>query len=760
VFERGKTILMTRNAFPAYFLLLASSSLVSAASRAAKAEDASFEKTVEPFLAKNCALCHNAKIKTADVNLEGYRDAGAALRDRDVWERVLAKLETGQMPPAGSQKPNPEDVRAVEHWISSSLARLDRNTRPDPGRVTAHRLNRFEYNNTIRDLLGIDFHPADDFPADDAGYGFDNIGDVLSLSPVLMEKYLTAAEQIAKRAIFGDPILKPTQERYQSEAAKYVDPAGAFETQHHFPVTAQYEIHSSLAGKRPMDGESPLKEALWLDGKQIKITDVPVDRTKPRQFDVRLSVSEGTHHLRAAILRDGPPNRDTFVEYIEVRGPFQQKPAGSPESAKRIFVCGEHTLDCAHRILAPLAHRAYRGPVSGQEINGLVHFVSMAQKEGDGFEQGIQLAIEAMLVSPHFLFRIEHDSKPTDPSAVHQIGDVELASRLSYFLWSSMPDDELLAAAETKTLRRPGVLEAQVRRMLADPKSIALVDNFGGQWLEIRNLDTIKPDPERFPAFDSELRQAMRQETRLFFQAIIRDDRSILDFIDGKFTYLNERLARHYGIPGVVGPEFRRVDLTTDQRSGVLTQASVLTVSSYPTRTSPILRGKWILENILNAPPPPPPPGVANLNESAVGTTASLRQQLEQHRSDPSCAVCHAKMDPLGFGLENYDAIGAWRTMDSKFPVDATGTMPGGKSFETPAGLKAILKADSAAFSQCLTEKLLTYALGRGLETYDKRAVKSIVADLPAGGYKFSQLILDIVNSVPFEMRRGDGKKI
>ncbi len=728
-----------------------------------RVEDSSFQKTIAPFLAQNCVTCHNAKIKTADLDLGAYTGADSALQHREVWEDVLEKLRNGQMPPKGIQPPSPEDVQAVEHWIETELARIDRSTKPDPGRVTAHRLNRFEYNNTIRDLLAVDFHPADDFPADDAGYGFDNIGDVLSLSPVLMEKYLAAAERIAKKAVFGDPILKPTQERYKAEILKPGEPSHlSLEARHSFPVDAEYEIRSGFTRRPAAEAPVAAKLTLWMDDRPVKVFDIPVDRTRPAQLDESMTVKEGEHRLRASIVYDPPdqPGRGPSVEYIEVRGPFQPKPAGPSESHQRIFICSEHTPECAHRILAAMAHRAYRRPATSHEVDGLVQFVSMAQKQGDSFEQGIQLGLEAVLVSPHFLFRIEHDSKPTDPAAVHSIGDLELASRLSYFLWSSMPDDELLAAAEKKTLRKPGVLEAQVRRMLADPKSRALVDNFAGQWLQIRNLDTVKPDPERFPGFDGELREAMRQETRLFFEAVVQEDRSILDFIDGKFTYLNARLARHYGIPGVEGDQFRRVELTGDQRSGILTQASVLTVSSYPTRTSPILRGKWILENILNAPPPPPPPGVPNLNEEAVGTTGTLRQQLEKHRSDQSCAVCHAKLDPLGFGLENYDAIGAWRTMDGKFPVDAAGTLPSGKSFQTPAELKTILKGDREAFTQCLTEKMLTYALGRGLERYDKNAVKSIEEGVSAGDYKFSRLILEIVNSMPFQMRRGDGRKI
>ncbi|PYV07416.1 MAG: hypothetical protein DMG07_28970, partial [Acidobacteria bacterium] len=391
---------------------------------------------------------------------------------------------------------------------------------------------------------------------------------------------------------------------------------------------------------------------------------------------------------------------------------------------------------------------------------GLLRFVALAEHEGESFEKGIQLALQAVLVSPHFLFRIERDPEPNDPRAVHPIGEHELATRLSYFLWSSMPDDELSRIADEGRLRQPGVLDAQVRRMLLDPKAHALVENFAGQWLQIRNLDAVKPDPERFAGFDEELRAAMRRETELFFEVIVREDRSILDFIDGKFTFVNERLARHYGIAGVTGSEFRRVALKGPERSGVLTQASVLTVSSYANRTSPVLRGKWLLENFLNAPPPPPPPDVPNLKEEAIGSAASLREQLEKHRSNPTCASCHSRMDVLGFGLENYDAIGAWRAREGKFRVNASGTLPGGKRFRTPAELKAILKADREAFSQCLTEKMLTYALGRGLERYDSPVVEEIARRLAKREYRFSALVLEIVNSLPFQQRRGDRGRV
>ena len=736
---------------------------------------AGFEKTVEPFLKANCFLCHNAKLKAGGLNLEGYHNSGAALKDREVWEKVLQKLRSGQMPPRGRPAPPPEQVASVTHWFELQFARLDRNLKPDPGRVTARRLNRVEYNNTIRDLIGVDFHPAADFPADDSGYGFDNIGDVLSLSPVLMEKYLAAAEKIARKAIVADPPPKPTREKIEhTPVPRESSPARDLIVRHAFPVEGDYVLRGAIGGRR-----EALLITLWLDGRQLNTTVVSTEDEAPRLGEMRVHVTAGEHELKAALAHDdarpdAPPDpdeekpkdkkkkyvRDPFVDRFEINGPYNPHERPLTESHKRIFICGhangQHRPECARMIVAALARRAYRRPVRDEEVNGLVRFVSMAQQNGDSFEQGVRVALEAVLVSPHFLFRIESDPDPNNPAASHRIDDYELASRLSYFLWSSMPDEELFRLADQHKLRKPDVLTAQVRRMLLDKKSIALVDNFAGQWLELRNLDSVKPDPDRFPNFDQDLRQAMRQETRLFFEAVIHEDRSILDFIDGKFTFLNERLAKHYGIPGVAGPEFRRVELTGNDRSGVLTQASVLTVSSYPTRTSPVLRGKWILENFLNDPPPPPPPGTPNLNEAAIGTTASLRQQLEQHRANPVCASCHARMDPLGFGLDNYDAVGRWRTEDGKFAIDTTGTLPGGRTFRSPAELKEILKGDRDAFARCLTEKMLTYALGRGLERYDRPAVNLICRRLAASDYRFTRLVLEIVRSLPFEMRHGE----
>jgi len=732
----------------------------------------SFEKTVEPFLKSNCVLCHNTKMKVGGLSLDGYAGSKNPLQDRDLWEKVVQKLRTGQMPPKGVPAPPAEAVAEVTNWFDVQFARLDREMKPDPGRVTARRLNRTEYNNTVRDLVGVDFKPAADFPADDSGYGFDNIGDVLSLSPVLMEKYLAAAEKIARKAIVADPPPKPMHERIDhAPVAADEQPARDLTAQHEFPVEGDYVLRGLMSGRR--DAELI---TLWLDGKEIKTYPIVTDDEAPRVGEVRLHVTAGEHELKATLLhddsrpdampdpdeakaKDKKPSREPYVERLEVNGPYNPHARPLTESHKRIFICGapgEHSPECARRIVAALARRAYRRPVSEQEVNGLVRFVSMAQQNGDSFEQGIRVALEAILVSPHFLFRIENDRAPNNPAASHRLDDYELASRLSYFLWSSMPDDELLRLAEERKLHNPEVLAGEVRRMLLDPKSVALVDNFAGQWLELRNLDSVKPDPERFPNFDEDLRKAMKEETRLFFETVIHEDRSILDFIDGKYTFLNERLAKHYGIPGITGPQFRRVELTGEERSGILTQASVLTVSSYPTRTSPVLRGKWVLENFLNDPPPPPPPGAGNLNESAIGTTASLRQQLEQHRANPACATCHSRMDPLGFGLDNYDAIGHWRTQDGKFPVDASGTLPGGRSFHGSLELKEILKTNRDAFARCVTEKMLTYALGRGLERYDKPAVNLICSRLAAGDYRFSRMVLEIVESMPFEMRHGE----
>ena len=626
-----------------------------------------------------------------------------------------------------------------------------------PAHVTARRLNRAEYNNTVRDLLAIDFQPAADFPADDSGYGFDNIGDVLSLSPVLMEKYLAAAEKIANAAIFPPPLPQATMVRHGRGETRGSLKAPGLIVSHRFPVEGDYTFVATLVS-RP----DPVRLSLTLDGQTYPSADVVDAADHWRTAEVHAHVSAGEHTLDAELIPDGPPAPDpdfesgkskkplrpTMVGNIEVRGPYNPVAPLTSESYRRVFICkdpaGPQSLPCARIDLENLARRAYRRPVTSADVDPLVHFVQMAREQGDSFEEGMQVAVTAILVSPHFLFRIE-------PSA-QDISQFELATRLSYFLWSSMPDEELFQLAETDDLRKPPILQAQIRRMLADPKSKALVDNFGGQWLQLRALDRSQPDPDRFPKFTDSLRYDMKRETELFFQSIIREDRSILDFIDAPYTFVNARLAKFYDLPEVDSNQFQRVPLAPDShRGGILTEAAILTASSFPTRTSPVLRGKWILENILNAPPPPPPPDVPNLDEKAIGSSASLRQQLEAHRANPACNACHASMDPLGFGLENYDAIGRWRTHDGESLIDATGRLPNGKTFDGPDGLKQILLSGKAAFTQCLAEKLLTYALGRGLEDYDQPAIQSIVTQTAASGYRFSALIEAIISSQPFQ---------
>ncbi len=791
----------------------------------------SFEKSVQPFLTENCYACHNTKRQSGELNLEIYKNAAALAQHREQWETVLLKLKTGEMPPKGFPRPDEAEVKTVIAWIEAEFERADRLAKPDPGRVTARRLNRAEYNNTVRDLLGVDFNPADDFPQDDSGYGFDNIGDVLSLSPVLMEKYLTAAEKIARTAVFGPELMKPSQVERRGPGAKItpsMTPLTEYDTlgislpnalhiTHRFPVEAEYTFRMYLNGQRPA-GSDAVKFALWVDGKQAQVLELdPEGRAsfnENRQdfdsftLDFRAKVSAGEHWIAGSVLnlydglppgyngpnpakkpqppppvfkprpdlpaevnerrkkafedrlKDKPPVNVVRIGRVDVGGPYNQAKGPSAESVKKVFVCGQPGTKvssvCERKIVADLARRAYRRPVTPEEISKLTGLIAMAQRQGDSFEEGLVQAIQGMLVSPHFLFRIEQDRKAA-AEGFHQINPYEMASRLSYFLWASMPDEELFQLAGQGSLNKPEVLTRQVQRMLKSEKAKALVENFGGQWLELRKLESVKPDRQKFADFDDYLNRSMREETELFFTSIIREDRSILDFIDANYTFLNERLANFYKIPGVTGPEFRKVTLAPEtQRGGILTQASVLTVSSYATRTSPVLRGKWILENILNAPPPPAPPGVPNLDEAKIGSSESLRQQLEQHRANPTCAACHSRMDPLGFGLENFNAIGAWRTKDGNFPVDSAGTLPDGRTFNGPQQLKAIVKADSLAFAECLTEKLMTYALGRGLERYDKPTVKRIAKQVAAKEYRFSTLALEIASSLPFQNRRGE----
>jgi len=695
-----------------------------------------FQRDVAPFLAKRCTACHNSKLKNADLNLARLRDPKEALAERNVWEDVLDKLRNGEMPPPGMPRPTAAELESLSKWIDAQVANHDARTAPEPGRVTARRLNKVEYNNTVRDLLGLDFQAADDFPNDDSGYGFDNIGDVLSLSPVLMEKYLTAAERISRLAVITGKSGKPTLNRYPSDKVKGPN--------HQFPAWAEYEIQVRVIDRRK-EGE-PLNVVLLIDNKPVKSASFPLGpNVANRIAKYNAAIPPGNHRLTATF-PDALPG-DYQVDYIEVRGPFAKPDLGLPATHERIIICHDATPACAERITRNLLAKAWRRPVTVAEIAKIAGFTTNAIAAGHSLEQGVQYTLQAMLVSPNFLFRIEPPAAADQP---RKLTNPELAARLSYFLWSTMPDSELTQA----DLQQPAILRAQVRRMLSDPKSAALVDNFGGQWLQLRNLEVHKPDPEKFPKFNDALAAAMGQETRRFFEGILKEDRSILEFLDADYTYLNGRLAAHYGIEGVTGEEFRRVTLADNRRGGVLTHAGILTISSYPTRTSPVLRGKWIMENILGTPPPPPPPNVPELSTSEIGNTGTLRQQMEKHRADATCAVCHNKMDALGFGLENFDPVGQWRTHDGNFPIEPAGSLPGNKIFKTPAELRAILKADPKYFSRCLTEKLMTYALGRGLEKFDRPTISKICNKLASDGYRMSSLIDGIVESLPFQYRK------
>lgn len=738
------------------------------------AHAATFDTAVKPVLTQTCSACHNEKLASGGLNVALFLDPASLQTRREAWEVILTKLRSGEMPPKGIPKPPPEQIDALINLIQSEFDRADKNVKPDPGRIVAHRLNRNEYSNTIRDLLGVSFHADEEFPIDDASFGFDNIGAVLTVSPTLTQKYMQAAEQIASRAVGGDPLPKPGLfnkrpliKRLDIDTIQFTD---------RVDFDADYIVRTQLIGHRG-DKDKPVTLLVSVDGKPIRTAEVDVrisavnkqgGATQRSSQEEKVFLTQGEHTFRAQFinddfLKDLPAtarfnnNRNIYPDTIEIAGPFPS--AEKHSSQKKVLICELSTgRACAGRILTNLAHRAYRRPVTKVEVAELMAVYDRAMKTG-GYtpEQSLQFAIEAMLISPQFLFRIERDPKP---GLAGRISDLELASRLSYFLWSSMPDDELIRLAETHKLHEPAVLDAQLKRMIADSKSSAFAANFAGQWLQIRSLDAVTPDAKKFPEWNADLKEAMRTETTLFFAAVLRDNRPVTDFLDGKYTFVNESLAKYYGIADVVGPEFRRVDLKTDQRSGVLTQASVLTVTSYPNRTSVVLRGKYLLENVFGAPPPPPPPDVPKLDEETVGVAKSLRQQMEQHRSDAVCASCHSKMDVLGFGLENYDAIGRWRSADGKFPVDASGSFPNGKSFTTPAEMKAALRDSTPEFTRCLAEKLLTYALGRGIEPFDRHTVREIVRETAAQDYKFQSMVSAVIHSVPFQERRGEPKQM
>jgi mono/diheme cytochrome c family protein len=739
----------------------------------AKPQADSFATHVRPIVAKYCVGCHGEKKQSGELNLEKFGDAGAVVKDHETWETVKQRLQRKEMPPKNKPQPTEAERKTVIAWIDAELTRAGNAIPASPGRVTLRRLNRDEYNRTIHDLTGVTINPADEFPSDDVGHGFDNIGDVLSMPPILLEKYLNAAEKVVQR-IFEEPPPLPEPRRIPAKEleatvkteliplrfteGRSLNAAGSIFTNYSVPRDGELAFRVRLVAR--YNGEEPTRVAFRIDGKDIRTQPIRVQPNNQIVVEAKVKTAAGNHRLALALAN---PNDDKVAEkerrgfsvvWFEVVDPPEppKRPAayakvmiGSPSDEGRIR---------ARRILSQFAFHAYRRPPSDEEINRLVKLFEMARQQSEDFDKAVGVALQAVLVSPHFLFRVEPDRKPDRPDGSYALSDWEIASRMSYFLWSSMPDEELFRLAQQGKLRDPAVREAQVRRMLKDPRISALVESFGGQWLNLRNLQTVQPARRDFPAWDEALRSAMRTETELFFQAIIQEDRSILDFLDADFTFVNEKLAPIYGISGVQGKEFRRVKLTDRNRGGVLTQASVLTVTSNPTRTSPVKRGKWILDNILGTPPPPPPPDVPELKEDKESVLkGSLRERMQQHRANPSCATCHERMDVLGFGFENFDAIGAWRTQDGSFKIDSSGTLPDGTSFLSTAELKQILMKQDEPFRRCLTEKLLTYALGRGVEAGDRPALAAIAKAVADDGNRFNRMVLEIVQSEPFLRR-------
>ena len=728
------------------------------------------------FVNDYCVSCHSQKAKTADVVLEGL-DFNRIGANAEVWERVLRKVRTAQMPPAKAPQPEAAESKAFVAWLETSLDRASRLS-PNPGRPAPHRLNRAEYSNAIRDLLAVDVEPGQWLPVDDSGYGFDNIGEVLTLSPALLDKYLVAARRISRLAV-GDTTLKPAEDRFQprrntrneriSDDLPFFS-RGGISVNYYFPLDGEYLIRIKPQSSDPVrtfDAKLTVKAGLRTVGLAFARLSAkaepgvpPLNRFAPPPPAPAPQRVPMDLWLDGAKIKRFDVSENLSIENLIVSGPLNVTGRGDTPSRAKIFVCrpasvGEESA-CAKKILLTLARRAFRRPVTEADVTPLLAFYEQGKQEAD-FDHGIQSALEALLVSPEFLFRIERDPKTS--ASVYRLSDFELASRLSFFLWSSIPDDELLALAEQGKLSNATVLQQQVNRLLADPRSEAFVKNFGGQWLHLRNLETSKPDPDVYPSYDDNLKLAFERETELFFESVLRENRSVLELLDADYTFLNQRLAEHYGIRGVYGSQFRRVTLTGQQRAargGLLGQGSILTVTSYPNRTSVVQRGKWILENLLGSPPPPPPPDIPDLKpKSSDGRLLSMREQLDLHRANAICASCHARMDPIGFALENYDGVGKWRTVDAGLPIDASGKLPNGKVFTGSAELKKILLTDHRdEFITTVAEKLLTYALGRGLEAYDQPAVRAIVRDAAKDNYRLPAMISAIINSKPFQMRK------
>jgi mono/diheme cytochrome c family protein len=750
-------------------------------------------------LDRYCVTCHNTRLNTGNLALDAL-DLATVGDHQDVWEKVVRKLRGGLMPPAGARRPDQATQDGLVTWLETQLDAAAA-ARPNPGRTeTFHRLNRAEYRNAVRDVLAIDLDVAALLPGDSASYGFDNMAGALKLSESLMERYLSAARKISRAAVGSAPpgvaaetynVSPALRQDQQVEGLPFGTRGGTLFT-HQFPQDADYVFNFNLANTTAGADLDVL-----LDGQHLKQFNVQrggraVDADGNElieKLEIRVPVTAGPHEIGVAFVKApsvlAEANRRPFLNptvsgtgmaalrSVTITGPFDSKGASDTPSRERIFVChpdsprSDATLsrrsssnapraeaDCARTILSTVARRAYRRPVDDEDLKTLMAAYTQGRAEAT-FEAGVERGLQQILVSPQFLFRVEIDPPSAKAGSSYRISDLELASRLSFFLWSSVPDDELLDVAARGRLR--GDIDRQVRRMLADPRSEALTANFAGQWLQLRNLAAVTPSEVLFPDFDDTLRQAFRRETELFFDSVIREDRRLLDLLDADYSFLNERLARHYGMPGIKGSHFRRVTLADQNRRGLLGQGSILTITSHPVRTSPVFRGKWILDNLLGTPPPDPPANVPPLPEKTGAYAArmpSMRERMAQHRENAVCASCHAMIDPLGFGLERYDPVGRWRDVDENFtPIDASGVLPDGTKFNGVAELRAALARRPERFVSSFTEKLTTYALGRGLEPYDMPALRKIVRDAAATDYKTSSLILGIVKSLPFQNR-------
>ena len=753
-------------------------------------QSVSYEKEVLPLLEEHCFDCHGDGTAKGDISLDSWKSSRERISDIETWKDVLKNVSLKLMPPPKRKsQPSDQERKIITNWIESEVFRLDPDN-PDPGRVTIRRLNKQEYNNTVRDLMMVDFEPAKDFPPDDTGYGFDNIGDVLSISPVLLEKYLKAAEQVTSAAIrTSDPPEKI--KKYEANKLKGGEPRGgarilptygSINVRHKFSQGGEYIV--KIRAGADQAGNEPAKMPLYVGGKKRPTFEVKNRPDKMQVYEYRLRIDDeefarkyelddGIQLIEIKFINDfyDPKNKDPrrrdrnlYVSSIEVEGPLGESNDKLPDFHQKTFsgleISPENRLKEAKKILWQFTNRAYRRKVPESEIERLMRFVRIGIEEGGdyAFENGIKIACQAVLTSPFFLFRGEVQPDPDDPDATYRIDEYALASRLSYFIWSSMPDDELFLHATQSTLRKN--LKSQVLRMLKDPKAKALTNNFAGQWLQLRDVPTVDPDPKTYGELDFHLKSSMQRETQMLFEHVLKEDLPITELISAEYSFLNKRLARHYGIEGVKGNGFQKISLEGTRRRGMLTHGSILTITSNPTRTSPVKRGKWILENILGTPPPDPPPGVDELdgNKKLKG---NLRQRLEQHRQDPNCSSCHALMDPLGLAYENFNGIGEWRENDEGAPIDASGKLVSGESFKTHEEFqKILLTAKRDDFLKCASEMMLTYALGRGTEFYDKLALQYIVKSLKSNDMKFSALVLGVVNSVPFQYRRGDGRRI